>query len=872
MLPIPLNFKYGEARSRVTCKTLAIEGMYEIIPQFLTIWKDYVERKTNLPVCINEICWENGTLRALKQINTNIHVVCDHVENTITYPMDESYELRIKNYTKGRTNDSELSIEILSPNQYGLMHALKTLLLLLEFDDCKRIWTLPVIDIIDKPVNLWRGLLVDPARHFISVDTLKKIIRVMCILKYNVLHLHLSDDQGFCFESKFAGENFYTKKELKDVCIYANDLGIRVIPEIDIPGHVSQMIYKCPNLGTKTIPSEPETRNCLLKPALNVLSENVIKELAILFKEMMDVFQDKFFHLGGDEVDYSDWKGDRKILEYMKEMNYGNDFKLLQIDFTKRIYNIIFKPYGKIIICWDELYHKDLFKSFFSDNELVIQRWRNNHVLQRDDKNTSLSQCGGNVINSWGHYLNRLYPSAYYYKTTPNVASTKNNKVIGGEGCLWGNLLSDTNIMSTLIPNICPVAEQLWSSVEFTDDNVLNMHKRLDQFDDLLLLIEPDIDHQNASLKLPDMSKCLESIWGGFTKGHPRNSLDRRCNVEMRKIEDCVLPESRFVRNLYEYTRKMIHAYKYDEDNPYPELIYGEYKTLRMSVGTYGGQLETFNDKMNEIYGSLSERKTQRTMRKRNKRVKPPAIKSINQLTIKRNSSDDSDQSSSESSTPKISPKNQGNDKFRSELKKSISSFVKEKSEDSDSRRSSDRSSEDLSKSGSDESPSISKKSPVKSFSKRSSISGNIPSLSANLSSSGTILSMDKSKRMSLSRANSNNDNSGCGSPGRAISPGRNNSPASSNTKKEWTSLQKIVDKLCECGILSVYNSATTQEYESMLEFIESVESKYHDNMYIALCPAVKILVMFRLNRGVYVPSIMQKLNKTKNDGTWLSF
>lgn len=94
--------------------------------------------------------------------------------------------------------------------------------------------------------------------------------------------------------------------------------------------------------------------------------------------------------------------------------------------------------------------------------------------------------------------------------------------MIGGEGCLWGNLISDTNLMSTLILNMCPVSEQLWSSVEFTDENVANMYERLDNFDDLLTVIEPQIDHQNTSLKLPDMCKCLESIWGGFTKGHPR--------------------------------------------------------------------------------------------------------------------------------------------------------------------------------------------------------------------------------------------------------------------------------------------------------------------------------------------------------------
>lgn len=172
-------------------------------------------------------------------------------------------------------------------------------------------------------------------------------------------------------------------------------------------------------------------------------------------------------------------------------------------------------------------------------------------------------------------------------------------------------MICDTNLMSTLIINMCPVAEQLWTCREFSDENVMNMYQRLENFDELLLSIEPEIDHKNSSLMLPEMCKCLESIWGGFTKGHPRNSIDRRCNVEMRKIEDCVLPESRFARKLYDYTKKMIHAIVNDEDNPYSELIYGEYKALRTSVSTYNYQKIAFEEKMNEIYPKKgSTRKT----------------------------------------------------------------------------------------------------------------------------------------------------------------------------------------------------------------------------------------------------------------------
>lgn len=158
MFPIPLNFDC-EQKKRIVCNTLSIEGMFEKIPQFLEIWKDYVQKKTrgNVSVCIGEIVWENGTIRASKMIESNIFVACDHIENNITYPMDESYELRIYETHK-------LRIEIQSANQYGLMHALKTVLLLLEFNETNSIWTLPEVFIKDFPKNLWRGLLVDPAR------------------------------------------------------------------------------------------------------------------------------------------------------------------------------------------------------------------------------------------------------------------------------------------------------------------------------------------------------------------------------------------------------------------------------------------------------------------------------------------------------------------------------------------------------------------------------------------------------------------------------------------------------------------------------------------------------------------------------------
>lgn len=837
MFPLPLSFKYGKASTytnqKMVCNSLIIDKTDNKMSPFLEIFLDYVNKKTNGKVCVNHDAQKPNTLNTQKS-NTqkpNVFFKCDKLETTITYPMDESYMLHIHD----SVDSSEPKITVLSPNQYGAMHALKTLLLLLEFDESNCAWVLPLCLITDKPEHPWRGLLVDPARHFISMDHMKKIIRVMSLLKYNVLHLHLSDDQGFCVESKFASAQFYTKDDLKEICLYANNLGIRVVPEIDIPGHVSQMIYKCPNLGTKTIPTEPEVRNCLLKPVLNVLSDFVIRELAVFFKEMMEIFQDKYFHLGGDEVDYTDWMNDKKIMDYMKLMNYGNDFKLLQIDFTRKIYNMVFKPYGKIIVCWDELYHKDLFTRFFSVDELVIQRWRNNAILSKNH----LESSPGNIINSWGHYLNRLYPAAYYYKTTPSVTSTNHNQVIGGEGCLWGNLLSDTNIMSTLIPNLCPVAEQLWSCIEASDEHILNMYERLDIFDDLLTILEPTIDHQNISLKLPDMCNVLESIWGGFTKDHPRNSLDRKCNVPMRKLEDCVLPESRMARRLYNNTRKMIDAYRQDESNPFAELLYNEYKDVRNAVQNYANQIEGFNMKMNEIYEDTNIKRDKKTLRPRNQRIsKTFSVTEMKTLMKKRSSSIDSNNSVITLKNSEDNNVTNNDNEFQKELKEKLDSHKNSSESSSDS-------SEDSDKNNQISDDTLRPKKPY-----RHSIPSRIkPKFTSRTDENGTFRYIHADRPISsVSSASEHLD----------------------TKKKNWTQVQKIIDRLCEYAMLCIYNSSKSDDYEKMLAFIESIESKYHDNMYIALCPAVKILITYRLNKNVYVPVIMQKLNKTKINGTFL--
>jgi hypothetical protein len=281
----------------------------------------------------------------------------------------------------------------------------------------------------------------------------------------------------------------------------------------------------------------------------------------------------------------------------MKTIGIEGDFKMLQIDFTKRVYDTILKPRGKKLICWDELTHPKLFQ-VFDPSELVLQRWRSNkHLSGRKNSSTKSTPIKHNVIGSFGYYLNRLYPAKYYYHTSPKAFESTDCAVLGGEACLWANLICSGNMWSTLLPNLCPVAEQLWSPQDIhsgtSDQCILDMYKRMDHFDNVLCVIETEIDHRNTTKGLPKITKCFESIWGGFTVGHPRNSLTRHVNVPLVNICDFVLPESKFARELYDSTVKLIAITKCGtkDNNQYIKELLQHYEDV----------LKLCDDSVNEL-------------------------------------------------------------------------------------------------------------------------------------------------------------------------------------------------------------------------------------------------------------------------------
>lgn len=314
---------------------------------------------------------------------------------------DESYKLIVSN--------SNISLE--ANQQLGVLRGLETLLQLIG--TAEQSISVPLVDITDYPRFQWRGLLLDSSRHFFSIATIKRQIDAMAAAKYNIFHWHLTDDQGWRFESKrypklhklAADGQFYTRAQMREVVAYAQARGIQVLPEIDMPGHASAIAVAYPELMSAPGPYAMEYRWGVHKPTLNPANEKVYEFVDALVAEAKDIFPFEYLHIGGDEVDPEHWKTNSDIQAFMQEKGIKNT-SALQAYFNQRTQTILTKHQRKMI-GWDEILHKDL------PNNIVIQSW------QGQDAVGQAAAAGFQVILSTGYYLDQPQRASYHYRNDP---------------------------------------------------------------------------------------------------------------------------------------------------------------------------------------------------------------------------------------------------------------------------------------------------------------------------------------------------------------------------------------------------------------------------------------------------------------------
>ena len=400
-------------------------------------------------------------------------------------------------------------------------------------------WTVPAVSIEDWPRFKWRGLMLDSARHFVEIEDVKRFIDLMAIHKFNTLHWHLTDDQGWRLEIKkyplltevgsqreqtlkghftkkeegghrFDGTphgGYYTQEEAREIVRYAAERGITVVPEIEIPGHAQAAIAAYPWLGVRDIPDDVLIArkadsacffNCEechrgndvrvseiwgVSPNVFKPSEETMAFLKDVLTEVLAIFPSEYIHVGGDECPRDQWNLSPEVQQFIKDNNLG-DGDGVQSWFLHRIDEFLTEK-GRKLIGWDEILDGGL-----SPNAAVMS-WRGKSGGVRAAK------MGHDIIMAPNTfvYLDYYQESAPYnllgiggflplktvYRFDPvgtALAGKYEKYVLGGQANVWAEYLkSIEQVEYTAYPRAAAVAETIWTPKE--RKNYLSFTQRL---------------------------------------------------------------------------------------------------------------------------------------------------------------------------------------------------------------------------------------------------------------------------------------------------------------------------------------------------------------------------------------------------------
>lgn len=434
---------------------------------------------------------------------------------------DESYSIVV----------SPSKIDLKAKTDIGAIRGLETLLQSLMVENGN--YYFESLSINDSPRFAWRGLMLDVSRHFMPMDVIYRNIDAMAAVKLNVLHLHLSDDQGFRFQSKtfpqltkLASDGlFYTHEDLKEIIAYADQRGIRVMPEIDVPGHATAMLVAYPELGSKDTTYVLERYAGIFDPTLDPTKDEVYNFLKSLFEEMSTIFPDDFFHIGGDENIGKHWIESESIQAFRKKNNLTDNHDL-HTYFNIRLQKILAEM-GKRTMGWEEIMSPKMPKS------AVIHSWRgeNEGTVALKSLNDA-AKAGYETILSNGYYLDLMYSTADHYLVDPipegtDLTDKEKERILGGEMCMWSELAIPETIDSRLWPRAAAIAERLWSPGNV--NNVEDMYRRLEILS--LSLEQLGLKHNTAR----------DIILRKLTKGHDITPL--------KTLVELVEPMKGYTRN-----------------------------------------------------------------------------------------------------------------------------------------------------------------------------------------------------------------------------------------------------------------------------------------------------------------------------------
>ena len=444
---------------------------------------------------------------------------------------------------------SEDSIKIKACSETGAYYALQSLRQISRYEIGKR--KAPCCVVNDKPYYKWRGLSLDVSRHFFNKDEIKRYLNHMFMMKLNVFHWHLTDDQGWRVEikkypllteigsvRKYTHINgwgstdqineehsgFYTQDDIREIVEYASERGIMVVPEIDFPAHCAAAIAAYPYLACRELNREVPGYfgSSIPEKVLGIKDwnrticagkEKTIEFVFDVIDEICDLFPAPYFHIGGDEAPKDEWKKCPHCQKVIKENNLKNE-EDLQGWFNNRILEHLSEK-GKRLIGWNEI-----LKAGNLDKSVIAQYW----TPQRDKNAERHANSGGSIImsNHQSFYFDMPY-GKYSLKKTYDYSPVKfgvnedNLKnVIGVEGEVWTEWIDGLEKLDLMVfPRIQALAEVAWSIPG--KRNWQNFKSRLDHFKVYYKLL--DINYAVDAVSLPKGLFKRINIERKFMKG-----------------------------------------------------------------------------------------------------------------------------------------------------------------------------------------------------------------------------------------------------------------------------------------------------------------------------------------------------------------
>ncbi len=299
----------------------------------------------------------------------------------------ESYRLQI----------SSKRIRISAPSRLGILHAGRSLEQLMHRDEAGGL-NVPALRIDDAPQFAWRGLMLDSARHYQSPEFIRDFIDWMALHKLNVLHWHLTDDQAWRLQirkypkltevgawrvpagraaaadidassgaaRKYGG--YYNQQQVREIVAYATSRGVRIVPEIEMPGHASAALAAYPQYSAIAHPPSAVPADWGVYPHVYDVDDPTFQFLQDVLDEVMELFPGEWIHVGGDEVAIGEWSGSSRAQQRLQELGSADPARL-QAYFTQRIGRYL-KSKGRRLVGWDEILEPGLAQ------DAIVMSWR----------------------------------------------------------------------------------------------------------------------------------------------------------------------------------------------------------------------------------------------------------------------------------------------------------------------------------------------------------------------------------------------------------------------------------------------------------------------------------------------------------------